>query len=301
MSFIKHTTLGVTLAVVLTACFSLPNTQKTSPTDQITHSTHDWYRTYVDNLEITALSAGTLMNKDWFDGEINPTKYTALLAKTGIKKQADGIPTAITSFLINDGKQLILIDAADNMSGNPETLKNTLAKAGVSADKITTILLTHTHPDHITGLHDKNGKVLFPNATLYYSEHENVTNPQGYTVNLKDYKTQTFADGETLLGSVTTIPLKGHTAGHTGFGFTTDDGHKVLFIGDIIHNLPVQFARPDVSTRFDIDKAQAAVSRQQILDTAAERKILIAGAHINFPSLGYVTKTEYGYDWQALK
>jgi glyoxylase-like metal-dependent hydrolase (beta-lactamase superfamily II) len=73
----------------------------------------------------------------------------------------------------------------------------------------------------------------------------------------------------------------------------------VLFWGDIIHVPPVQFREPSVTIQFDTDQAQAAESRAKALDMAALDRIKIAGAHLDFPGLGYVEKAGSGYRWRT--
>ena len=50
-----------------------------------------------------------------------------------------------THFLLQEGSHSVLIDCA----GNPI---QRLAKAGVELDTITDIILTHFHPDHVSGI-----------------------------------------------------------------------------------------------------------------------------------------------------
>lgn len=45
-----------------------------------------------------------------------------------------------------------------------------LKSVGIDAESIRYVLLTHGHPDHVTGLVDDSGHMMFPNATVFISE-----------------------------------------------------------------------------------------------------------------------------------
>ncbi|HRD98465.1 MAG TPA: MBL fold metallo-hydrolase [Rubrivivax sp.] len=42
-----------------------------------------------------------------------------------------------------------------------------MAKAGISPDSITAVVFSHFHGDHINGLRNKAGQIVFPKAKLY--------------------------------------------------------------------------------------------------------------------------------------
>jgi len=47
-------------------------------------------------------------------------------------------------------------------------------------------------------------------------------------------------------------------------------GQRLLLWGDIVHTAEVQFQDPTVTIEYDVDAAQAIVSRQRVLADAAE-------------------------------
>ncbi len=70
-----------------------------------------------------------------------------------------------TCLLVNAGKERILIDTgADGLAPTTGDLLKNLKAEGITPEEITTVVLTHAHPDHIGGVLDADGKPAFPNA-----------------------------------------------------------------------------------------------------------------------------------------
>lgn len=222
--------------------------------------------------------------------------------------------TAVNTFLIRSGGRIALVDTGCGPA-KPTVgfLQANLAAAGVSPSEIDTILMTHLHPDHFGGLSDGQGKRLFPNAELLLHEDEyaywhddtammKVADPKWRQMffgdaraHLAAYKDQTreFSAGEVFPG-VTAIPLPGHTPGHTGFMVAS--GGKSLFIwGDIVHVQELQVPRPETTMLVDVDPPRATETRRRIFDQVAADRQAIAGMHLHFPALAYMSKEGSGH------
>lgn len=87
-----------------------------------------------------------------------------------------GVNTSVSAYLINTGKNLVLIDAGsgdkygvdiDRVGRLPENLR----KAGYTPEQVDIILPTHLHFDHFSGV-TIDGKAVFPNATIYIANEE---------------------------------------------------------------------------------------------------------------------------------
>lgn len=106
--------------------------------------------------------------------------------------------------------------------------------------------------------------------------------------------------GELIIPGVTAIEAFGHTPGHTAFLFRSKKDSLLLW-GDLVHSAGIQFAKPDLHVSFDIDGRQAVISRRRLLAEAADRHLLVGGAHLPFSGLGYVALVEGIYVWEPIE
>lgn len=231
------------------------------------------------------------------------------------------IPPRITisCFLVQlDGKR-ILIDsgAGAAMGGVCGHAGERLAALGVAPGSIDTILITHAHVDHVTGLIDGSGAAVFPNASLYVHEAEvnfwlnkevqaqapEAAQPYfGYAQNgLNPYRDRlhTVKDGEQPVAGFTAVHLPGHTPGHSGWALSSG-GESLLIWGDVVHLPGIQFAAPEAGMAFDIDGDLARATRARALDMVTTDRLLLAGMHLDFPTFGHVRRAGAGYAFEPM-
>jgi len=218
---------------------------------------------------------------------------------------------ALNAFLVRTPNNTILVD-----TGLGSNIFNALKSLRVDPADIDTILITHMHFDHISGL-VKDGEPAFPNATIYLSKQE-----RGYWTNrrtmanapearqdnfrlaqnaLATYgrNVKTFSPRgidkklRELLPGITPIAAFGHTPGHTMY-MVSSGNYRLLIIGDMINVMGIQIPAPDIATVFDIDPIAAAETRKIILQYAAENRIPIAGMHFAYPGIGSLEKQSSG-------
>jgi glyoxylase-like metal-dependent hydrolase (beta-lactamase superfamily II) len=108
---------------------------------------------------------------------------------------------------------------------------------------------------------------------------------------------QLYNDGEQLAGGVTAMAAPGHTPGHTALRLASGQD-SLLIWGDIVHVAALQFAKPEWAISFDTDQAQAIETRKKLFEQVASEGALVAGMHLDFPGLGYVTKEPQGFAFQ---
>ncbi|WP_245502965.1 MBL fold metallo-hydrolase [Rhizobium ruizarguesonis] len=107
-----------------------------------------------------------------------------------------------------------------------------------------------------------------------------------------------FSGEAEVFGELRTVPLPGHTPGHSGV--MLHSGDDALFIwADIVHHAAFQFAHPEWGPAFDVDAIQASASRKRAFDQAAYDRILLAGMHLPFPGFGHIASENGKYRYVA--
>jgi len=222
---------------------------------------------------------------------------------------ATGFKHTANAFLIKASGKNILVDTG---TGAGDIIIEKIKKLGVQPENVDAVLITHLHGDHFGSL-QKDGKAVFTKAKVYLSakERDYFTKTkvnEAAAAALAPYKSRvvTFAPGvlgtktKELLPGITAFASYGHTPGHTIF-LVENGADKLLIAGDFLHVGLVQFAEPDISATYDMDKEAAAASRRQVLDYAAKNKIPVGGMHVVYPGVGTVEAAGNGYTFTPLK
>lgn len=276
-----------------------------------------YFRLAVGDYEVTALFDGyNDLSPKLLQG-MSQSQIRALLARRSI--ESPGVQTAFNAFLVNTGTQLILIDtgAGQCIGATAGQLSANMQAAGYKPEQVDTILLTHLHLDHVCGLVDAEKKPLFANATVYAAKAEAdywldpaalAKAPAGAKEFFKiaqDSTTpyvaagrfKTFAAGQSPLPGLVEATLEaGHTPGSTTYRLTSQQ-QSIVFMGDLVHNLAVQFLHPEVSIGFDVNSQQAIASRQAVFSAAAASKTWVTAAHLPFPGIGHIAAEGKHFQW----
>ena len=272
-----------------------------------------YYRFMAGNYEITSIYDGySNLALDTYKGT------DAASAEASIKKEYSHVSgsgkdfrlkISVNTFLINTGKDLILIDTGSGNSAGPTmgAVKKNIEMSGYKPEDVTKILFTHLHPDHVGGLAE-GGKPVYPNAVIYVNEKEMefwLNNP-GFKQEFKDIlnsyknnkKYKALKDGTEIVTGIKGVLLPGHTIAHMGYEITSG-GQKLLIWGDIVHGYEVQFANPDVTTAYDYDQNQAKETRKALMAKVSKDGTMIAGSHLPFPGIGHIESNAdgTGYRW----
>src|ERR1700719_1649555 len=277
------TRFAAVLLAALAGLVAVPNAALAAP-----HQHHDqvpgFYRLKVGDLEVTALYDGPgVFIPHWLNG----TKATMDGVVKALPEDPHMLDVVDMGFLVNTGKQLILVDAGAGAWWGGAALGRlvgSLRSAGYTPERVDLVLITHLHSDHFGGITTQDGKRVFANADVYVAKAESDfwLSPQVAAKAPKDVqpffqsaqaiaapyikagKWHTFNGSESIVDGMQLVPLPGHTPGHTGYEFSSK-GQKILFCGDIIHAQRVQLQHPEVTAVFDIDQNAAAATRQRLL------------------------------------
>ncbi len=194
-----------------------------------------------------------------------------------------------------------------------DTYMSGLKAAGVSVEDIDFVMCTHLHVDHVgwnTRMEGGRWVPTFPKARYifgktefdYWSEQnaKAPVPPFGDSVlpvveaKRADIVGDDFAVGDHLR----ILPTPGHTPGHVAFAFgrAKDDA---VFVGDMMHT-PLQSRHPELSPRFDVDRAQAAVTRKDFLERYCDTDTLCCTAHFPSPSTGKIRRSGNGFSCEMV-
>ncbi|MFC5301180.1 MBL fold metallo-hydrolase [Azospira restricta] len=304
------------LPLALAALLSLPSLAR-AEAPQLQTQVPGYYRHQLGQFEVTALFDGAIELDTKLLKNATPTDLQRLLSWMFVGNPK--MQTAVNAYLINTGRNLVLVDAGAAKLFGPSlgyVLEN-LKAAGYEPAQVDTVVITHLHGDHMGGLNDAGGKPVFAKAKVLVpqAEHDFWLSPavadkapegmQPFFRMAREtaapYQAsgqwQPFADGAELVPGVRAVAANGHTPGHTAYAVESG-GQKLLIWGDLVHAHAVQFAKPGVSIEFDVNQKQAIATRRAVLKSVAASKSLVAGMHLPFPGLGHVRAEGGGrYAW----
>lgn len=206
---------------------------------------------------------------------------------------------------INDAKILVDVGSGERFQPTTGRMLQNLEAAGIDADTITHVVLTHAHPDHIWGIRDDFDEAIFPDAEYIIGSIEydwwmsedrvNQVAPDmqqlvlGATNSLGAIEsTITMAsDGHEVVTGVRMIDTPGHTIGHMSL-MVESGGDSLLVLGDAIVHPFISFEHPMWYAGIDMNGEQAVTTRRRLLDMTATDRTAILGYHFPFPGVGHV-------------
>ena len=237
---------------------------------------------------------------------------------------SDTLILAFQSYVVKTPNHTILIDSCIgndkprplrpkwNMK-NDDTYLRALKAAGFSVADIAFVMCTHLHVDHVgwnTRLEGGRWVPTFPNARYlfgktefdYWTEQHAKTAVPAFgdsVLPVVEAKRAEIVRDDFAIGDhLRILPTPGHTPGHSAFvlGREKDDA---VFAGDLIHS-PLQALHPELSPRFDVDQAQAAVTRRNFLERYCDTDTLCCTAHFPSPSTGKIRRKGNGFSCEAV-
>lgn len=231
----------------------------------------------------------------------------------------DRVDVPFTPLLVDVGGQRVLFDVGNGEFGAATAgkLLENMAKAGISPDSITAIVFSHFHGDHINGLRNKAGQIVFPKAKLYVPAPEwdwwmddarmNAM-PEAARGNFAAVRRVfgpiaaqlvRFQPGQEVLPGVRSLAAHGHTAGHTAF-LIEGGSQKLLYWADTTNVAALFVRNPDWAVMFDADAEAARQVRRRLADMAIQDGLLVAGYHLNGSAIGTLSVRGKGYEFKPL-
>ncbi|MBI3435016.1 MAG: MBL fold metallo-hydrolase [Proteobacteria bacterium] len=253
--------------------------------------------------DVSVISDGHLVLPPTFVAPDAPAAdRAAALATTD--RSGDQVVSPTNCTLIRRASEAILIDAGSGAHFMPTAgkLAGNLEAAGIGRDKITTIVLTHGHPDHLWGVVDELDDIAFPNAQYVVAAAEwdfwhgadaaqglpperagFVTGARRSFQRIKE-RVRMVAPGQDITTGLRVLDTRGHTQGHVAIEVAGDDG--LLIVGDALTHKVISFAHPDWRPAADHDADQARTTRRRLLDRLATDRTRFIGYHMPYPGIG---------------
>jgi glyoxylase-like metal-dependent hydrolase (beta-lactamase superfamily II) len=217
--------------------------------------------------------------------------------------------------VIRRQSDLILVDTGTGPRHQPTAGKliENLAAAGIQPAAITTVVVTHGHPDHLWGVLDLGDKPIYPNASYVISAREwdvwadpdvtqklpavlpkerIVSGARNHLARIKD-RLRTVRDGDEISSGVRVIETPGHTPGHISLELAGGDG--LIIGGDALTHVMISFRHPAWRVPVDHEPDRAVSTRVRLLDRLVTDKLRLTGAHLPFPGTGFVERRDGGY------
>ena len=246
------------------------------------------------------------------------------MRKAGALDAEDKLILCFQSYIVKTPHHTILIDSCIgndkprpgrpmwNMKTN-DTYMRAFAATGVSVEDIDFVMCSHLHVDHVgwnTKLENGRWVPTFPKARYIFGKAEYdywaaqhakaEVPPFGDSVlPVVEAKRAEIVGSDFAVGDhLRILPTPGHTPGHVAFaaGRGKDDA---VFAGDLMHS-PLQTLYPELSPQFDVDGAQAAITRRKFLERYCDTDTLCCTIHFPSPSAGKIRRKGNGFSCEMV-
>lgn len=262
--------------------------------------------------EVAVVSDGHLVLPTSFLAPDAPqAERDALLKAAGETGDQYNSPTNVT--LIRTTDDLILVDmgSGDRFMPSAGRLWDNLKAAGIDKGKISKVIFTHGHPDHLWGTVDELDDLVTPDATFFVASGEwdfwtgdnatrglpperagFVTGARRNYAAIKD-KVKMVKPGNDVVSGLRLIDTPGHTQGHVSLELAGPGG--LIVGGDVLTHPLISFQHPDWRPTADHVPEQAAATRARLLDRLATDRAKLIGFHLPYPGVGIVERKDLAY------
>ena len=220
------------------------------------------------------------------------------------------IEWSMNCVLLQTGDDAVLVDTGTGPGFN-EAYGQTLGHVSSIIDpaQVTRVVISHVHGDHINGLFNEDGGLIYPNADVamhpaekeFWLARDLSAYGEGAVAQREKMHTAIndrlvlLEDGNIIAPGISAVLMAGHTPGHLGF-LVKSGGEKLFGVVDALH-YEVQTARPEWSIVFDNDREEAAATRRKLMARAVYENLLTLVYHFGYPGLGYFSQKGDAFGW----
>ena len=312
--------IGTASAALAAATPLVTSTPARAAVPQAGKQAPGYYRYKLGSFEVTVVTDGKsrVPVTDGFVTNARKADVQAALAASFMDTEIFYGP--YNPIVVNTGSHLAVIDTGNGEAAyqstkglNGQFLTN-LAAAGIDANAIDTVIISHYHGDHINGLLKKDNTLAFPNATVhvpapehrYWMSDDELKRAPSPRIEMLfknarrviggevAKRLRTYEWDEEIIPGISAYATPGQSPGHTSHLISSGNS-KVFVHGDVTH-APFLFVRnPGWHPFYVHDPVQSEVTRRKVLDMLADKKMMVQGYHFPFPGLAHIEKTATGY------
>lgn len=225
-------------------------------------------------------------------------------------------PVPFTVTVVEKGGELTMFDSGTGgQAGGPKAgilAKRNMAAAGIDPTKISRILVTHYHSDHIFGMMEKEtDKLLYPNAEIVVpaTEHAYWTDPalieklpearkglaKRIQATIPTWKNvRRVTDNSEVAPGIKAVNTNGHTPGHTSYELVSGNA-KLIVSGDVTNVHALFLKNPEWHFVGDQVPDLAIKSRRALFEQVVKDGATVTGYHWGMPGAGTIKKDGNGY------
>jgi glyoxylase-like metal-dependent hydrolase (beta-lactamase superfamily II) len=220
--------------------------------------------------------------------------------------------------LINTGEHRVLVDTgAKGLDPNTGRLIQNLQAEGIAPEDIDIVIITHCHPDHISGITLDDGELTFPNArfSMWKGEWDFWTSREAEAKLDEQFREVLLSfvrknlpsiqdrldlieHEREIMPGIQAISAPGHTPGHMAL-LISSEGEQLLNIVDTVLH-PIHLDQPEWCATVDFAPDQVVATRRHLLHRAAAEKSLVLAFHFPFPGLGHIVQKGENWEWQPI-
>jgi len=221
--------------------------------------------------------------------------------------------------LVNTGEHRVLVDTgAKRLGPNTGRLIQNLKAEGIGPEDIDLVIITHCHPDHISGITLDDGELAFPNArfAMWKGEWDFWTSGEA-DAKLDEHfreallsfvrknlppiqdRLDLIEHEREILPGIQAISAPGHTPGHMALLIASEGEQLLIIVDTVLH--PIHLERPEWFATVDFAPDQVVATRRRLLHRAAVEESLVLAFHFPFPGLGHIVKKGENWEWKPIE
>jgi glyoxylase-like metal-dependent hydrolase (beta-lactamase superfamily II) len=252
--------------------------------------------------------------------------HQALMAPNHWVPHMNKLIVTIQFWVVHAGPHIIVVDTGVGNRKPREQIPrmhmlNTLVvewleAAGAAPDRVTHVVLTHLHADHVgwcTVWKDERWTPTFPNAKYYVPKDDFLfcetgrNKQEGMDVFGASFfdsvmpivdagLVELISPGMEIADCLQVEAASGHSPGQVMFRIRSR-AEEALFCGDVVHS-PIQIVRPEINSGYCLWPDVARRTRYEFLEEAAKREALVLPVHFGDPYCGYIRKEPDGFRFE---